>query len=204
MEDIGSHVVENGHYTLEFQINGVFLNLYTSFWHEEQLVRVFLKRTGRKQGKTLAELGFVSHAMAAISTRPGTVACLGASPELIRLLDDCKFFDHGVQSPFCLDILLVKALMHKKKYSVFGRTDFFTVPQFLVISLSRSLVLEWTLLAPEITKVVPFCIIYTLFLLQSVIRWLFIGYQTVQARSREPSIDVPGNPDTLVFNQFLP
>ena len=90
----------------------MFLNLYIRFWHEGQLVRVFLKRTGRKQGKTLAELGLVSHAMAAISTRPGIVACLGASPELIRLLDDCKFFDHGVQSPFRFDVLSLKTLIH--------------------------------------------------------------------------------------------
>ena len=206
-EDIGSHVVEKGYYTLEFQINGVFLNLYIRFWHGGQLVRVFLKRAGRKQGKALAELGLDSHAMAATSTRPAIVACLGASPELIRLLDDCKFFNHGVQSPFRFDVLSVKTLMHKKNYSVFGRADFFTVLQFLVISLSRSLDLEWTILAPELTKVVLFCIIYSLFPVQKrnpPVVYIFISNQVVQAGGRKPSKDVSRNPDTLVFNQFLP
>ena len=86
IEDIGTHVVEKGYYSLELQVNGVFLNLYIRFWHAGQLVRVFLKRTGRSQGKTLAELSLVSYVMTAISTRPGIVACLGASPGLVCLL----------------------------------------------------------------------------------------------------------------------
>ena len=156
IEDIGTHVVEKGYYSLEFQINGVFLNLYIRFWHVGQLVRVFLKRTGRGQGKTLAELSLVSYVMAAVSTRPDIVACLGASPGLICLLDNCKYLHHGVQSPFRFDVLSVKDLMHKRSYSVFGRVDFFSVLQFLVITLERSLALEWTLLAPELTKVVSY------------------------------------------------
>ena len=43
--------------------------------------------------------------------------------------------------------------MHKDSYSVFGRIDFFSVLQCLVICLSGTLQMEWTLFTPELTKV---------------------------------------------------
>ena len=138
IEDIGTHVVEKGYYSLEFQINGVFLNLYIRFWHAGQLVRVFLKRTGRGQGRTSAELSLVSYVMAAVSTRPDIVACLGASPGLICLLDNCKYLHHGVQSPFRFDVLSVKDLMHNRSYSVFGRVDFSPFCSFWLLLLNEA------------------------------------------------------------------
>ena len=43
--------------------------------------------------------------------------------------------------------------MHKLSYSVFGRIDFFSVEQHLLISLGGSLQYEWTVIAPELTMV---------------------------------------------------
>ena len=43
--------------------------------------------------------------------------------------------------------------MHKKGYSVFGKIDFFSVLQFIVVSLGNSLDLDWVLLSPELSKV---------------------------------------------------
>ena len=88
-----------------------------------------------------------------LSTRPDIVACLGGSPETVNLLDQCKFLQHGAQSPYRFDILSARDLMNKSSYSVFGRIDFFSVIQFLVISLGGCLSQDWTLTAPELTKV---------------------------------------------------
>ena len=153
IEDIGNEVVSAGYYSVEFQTVGVFHHLYLRFWHKGQLVRVYLKRTGLRQGKPAAELSLISNIIGAISTRPDIVACLGGSPKTVNLLDQFKFLQHGVQSPYRFDILSAKNLMNKSSYSVFGRIDFFSVIQFLVISLRGCLSQDWTLTAPELKKV---------------------------------------------------
>ena len=133
--------------------------MYIRFWHSGRLVRVYLKRAGLRQGKTTAELGLISHIVGAISTRPDVVACLGCSPDTVNLLDNCKFLHHGVQSPFRFDCLSVKDLMNKKSYSVFGRVDFFSVLQYLIVSLGGCVSQEWTLTTPELTKVCKVCLV---------------------------------------------
>ena len=153
IEDIGSEVVATGYYSIEFQTKGVFHHIYIRFWHKGQLVRVYLKRTGLRQGKTSAELSLISHVNNSISTRPDIVACMGSSPETVDLLHKFNFFQHRVQSPYRFDILSAKDLMNKSSYSVFDRIDFFFVSQFFVISLGGCLSQDWTLTAPELTKV---------------------------------------------------
>ena len=98
----------------------------------------------------------MSSDLAAFSTRPDLVAFLGATPKVVRLLDQCRFFSHGVQSPCMFDALSVSNLMRKRSYSVFGRIDFFSVLQFLLISLGGCLVLELTLLTPDLVNVGSF------------------------------------------------
>ena len=60
VKDIGHHVVSTGDYGLEFANDGAFLLLFIRFWHEDQLCRVFLKRTGRTQGQSQSELTLLS------------------------------------------------------------------------------------------------------------------------------------------------
>ena len=157
IDDIGNQVVATGYYTLEFQSEGAFHHLYIRFWHSGQLVRVYLKRTVLTQGKTFAELGLISSLVGAISTRPDIVACLWCGPDTVSLLDICKYQQHGVQSPFRFDCLSVKDLMNKKSYSVFGRIDFISVLQYLIVSLGGCTSQEWTLTTTELTKVRNSC-----------------------------------------------
>ena len=70
VKDIGHHVVSTGEYGLEFANDGAFLLVFIRFWHEDQLCRVFLKRSGRTQGQNQSELTLVAHVMGALSTEP--------------------------------------------------------------------------------------------------------------------------------------
>ena len=153
--------------------------MYIRYWHSGQLVRVYLKRAGLRQGKTTAELGLISHIVGAISTRPDVVACLGCSPDTVSLLDNCKFLHHGVQSPLRIDCLSVKDLMNKKSYSVFGRVDFFSVLQYLIVSLGGCILQEWTLTTPELTKVCKVCLV-RVFIVSGLVlsRLVSLGHQS--------------------------
>ena len=59
--DIGSQINTSGEYAVEFATDGVFLLSFVRFWHDDQLCRVFLKRTGRVQGQAQAEVCLISY-----------------------------------------------------------------------------------------------------------------------------------------------
>ena len=64
-------------YGLEFANGGVFLLVFIRFWHNGQLCRVFLKRTGRTQGQTQSELTLVARVMGAFQLSPTMSVLLG-------------------------------------------------------------------------------------------------------------------------------
>ena len=152
IDDFGQQTVAKGHYSIEFLAEGVFLHFYLHFLHGDQLARVYLKRAGRTKGQRHAELVLLSNLIAAISTKPGIVCCRGSTSQLVQLLEDCSPFQHGVQSPYRIDILSVQSLKHKRSYSLFGHIDFFCVLKCLVISISGCMILEGNMLTPELTK----------------------------------------------------
>ena len=152
MKDIGTHVVESGEYSLEFVKQGVFLLVFIRFWRKNELCRVFLKRTGRVLGQSAAELQLISDVMAVFSTSPNIVCCSGSTLETIQAVDNSPFSEHGLQRPRFADFSIAR-LMHKESYSVFGRTDFHSVLQYLIIFLGGCLDCEWTLLIPVLAKV---------------------------------------------------
>ena len=152
--DIGSQVNTSGEYAVEFATDGVFLLSFVKFWHDDQLCRVFLKRTGRVQGQAQAEVCLISHIMGVFSTKPRLVCCTGSSARTVHLLDQSPYTPHGLQSIPRFEELELSALMHKKSQSVFGRIDFFSVLRYLVTSLGGSAELDWVLLAPELSKVI--------------------------------------------------
>ena len=156
IHDIGTHVVAAGDYALEFVKQGVFLFVYIRFWRKDELCRVFLKRTGRVLGQTSAELSLVSSVMAAFSTRPNLVCCSGSTLETIRQIDNSPYSKHGLQRPLRFDDFSIAKLMHKKSYSVFGRIDFHSVLQYLIVFLSGCLDCDWTLMTPVLAKVCSF------------------------------------------------
>ena len=114
---------------------------------------MFLKRTGRVLGQTSAELCLISSVMATFSTRPNLVCCSGSTLETIRRIDDSSYSKHGLQRPLRFDEFSVAKLMHKKSYSVFGRIDFHSVLQYLIIFLGGYLDCDSTLLTPVLAKV---------------------------------------------------
>ena len=152
---LGNEILTAGQYSVEFEPQGVFLLLHLRFWKANRLCRVYVRRTERIHGQTSAELQLVATLLAAISTEADLVCCFGATHNLVQLLDRAPFSRHGVQRPTLFNEITIKKLMHKDSYSVFGRIDFFSVLQYLVICLSGTLQMEWTLFTPELTKVRP-------------------------------------------------
>ena len=161
MNDIGSHVVAASEYSLEFAQEGVFLLVFIRYWRDDQLCRVFLKRTGRLLGLTQADVRLVSNVMGVFSTKPHLVSCTGTTHRTIVLLDQCPYAAYGIQSPPRFEELSQKTIMHKKGYSVFGKIDFFSVVQFVIVCLGGCLDQDWMLVSPELSKVglrLCFCI----------------------------------------------
>ena len=126
--------------------------MHVRFWKKDRLCRIYLLRTGRTTGRTAAELRLLSILLAAISSETNLVCCSGATQNFIQLVDNSPLTRHGVQRPTTFDDIAIKRLMHRDSYSVL-RIDFFSVLQYLVISLGGSLQMEWTLLTPELSKV---------------------------------------------------
>ena len=75
MNDIATSVNANGEYSLEFAIDGVFLLIFVRYWRGDELCRVFVKRAGRLQGQSDAEICLISSIMGAISTKPKLISC---------------------------------------------------------------------------------------------------------------------------------
>ena len=153
MNDMATHVMTSSKYAMEFAHDGAFVLVYIRFWREDQLHRTFIKRTGRLLGLTQAEISLVSFVMGAISTTPNMISCTGSTFRTIQMLDKCPYTKYGLKSPPRFEELDLKTLMHRKSFSIFGRIDFFSVLQYLVLSLGGSLDLEWVLLSPELAKV---------------------------------------------------
>ena len=135
IEDIGTHIKEAGVYAIEFATNGLFLLAFLRFWRKDQLCRVFLKRTGRIQGQTHAEVFLLSYIMGAFPTKPALISCTGSSARTIQLIDQSRYSTFGVQRLPRFEELNLNNLMHKRSQSVYGRINFFSVLRYLVICL---------------------------------------------------------------------
>ena len=153
MNDVGTHVVAASEYSLDFAQDGVFVLVFIRYRRDDQLCRVFLQRTGRLLGLNQAEIRLVSFVMGVFSTQPQLVSCTGSTHNTVVMLDQCPYSTYGVQSPPRFEELSIKSIMHKKGYSVFGKIDFFSVLQFIVVSLGNSLDLDWVLVSPDLSKV---------------------------------------------------
>ena len=152
LDDIGHHVVSSSFYAVEFEVRGAFLFIHRRFWKDKQLCRVLLKRTGRVLGRTTSLVVLLSGPLAAISTRPSLVSCSGCSLELVQLVDNSPLFPLAIQSPQRFEEFPLQKLMNKRTNCVFGRIDFVSVLQYLIVFLGGSLNLDYALLAPELSK----------------------------------------------------
>ena len=123
------------------------------FWKGSELCRVFICRSSRTTTDVTGELGSLSRLLSAVSTKPGIVACSGCHPDLPRAIDESEYHNQGVQSCLRFEHLSLARLMHKTSYSVFGKIDFLSVLQALMVSLGGSLMEDWVTRSPELTKV---------------------------------------------------
>ena len=153
VNNIAAQINANGEYAVEFASDGVFMLAFVRFWYQDELCRVFLKRTSRPQGQTDAEICRIAYIMAAISTTPKLISCTGCSMRTIQLIDLSPYSSFSVQSPPRFEELPLPQLMHRKSQSVFGRVDFFSTLRYLVVSLGGSLELGWVLLSPDLSRV---------------------------------------------------
>ena len=151
--DFATQINANGEYSVEVACDGVYMLAFVRFWRGDELCRVFLKRTGKLQGHTEAEICLISFIMGAISTSPSLISCTGCSMRTVQLLDLSRYSSFSVQSPSRFEELPLPQLMHRKSQSVFGQVDFFSTLRYLVISLEGCLELGWALLSPELSKV---------------------------------------------------
>ena len=126
------------------------------FWNGSELCRVFICRSSQITTDVTGELGSLSRLLSAISTKPGIVACSGCHSQLPRAIDESEYYKQGVQSCLRFEHFSLPNLLHKSSYSVFGKIDFFSVLQALVVSLGGSLMEDWVLRSPELTKVSSF------------------------------------------------
>ena len=133
-------MVENNECALEFACDGIFLLVFIRFWQGDQLCRAFLKRTGRTQRQSQAEVTLISHVIGTISTGPQIVRGTGSTSHTVQLMDKSQYGQHAVQNPPCFEELQKRTLMHKMSSSVFGRIDFFAV--FFIVSYSSGQVLS--------------------------------------------------------------
>ena len=156
IKDIGNHVLSTGEYSLEFVKQGVFLFVFIRFWRKDELCRVLKKRNGRVLGQSAAEWSLISFIMSVFSTEHNIVSCSGSTLETIQLVDDSPTSKHSLQRPLRFDDFSIARLMHKESYSVFGRIDFHSVFQNLIIFLGGCLDSDWTLLTPILSQVIVF------------------------------------------------
>ena len=85
----------------------------------------------------------LKYSLSAISTKPALINCFYGSPDVIRLVDKCQILDREYK--VCTDSTTsLPRIMVKKSVNVFGRIDFYSVLQYLVISLGGSLEEELT------------------------------------------------------------
>ena len=153
LADIAEQIISLGAFSLEFETRGQFIYLSTRFWKKDNVCKVTLIRFGRTVPFPTGYFATVSRVVSSISSRPNLVCCSGCPADIFQTLDLGRLFDRGVQQPFRLDDVDLPKLMHKQQQSIFGRIDFFSVLEHLVISLGGCLHLQWTFDTPELVKV---------------------------------------------------
>ena len=90
--------------------------------------------------------------MRAFSPTPVLISCIGCSARTVQLLHQSPYSSFSIQSPR-FEELSRSQLELKKRSSVFGRIDVFSVLKYLVVSLGGCVELDWVLLSPELSKV---------------------------------------------------
>ena len=145
-----------GGFSIEFEERGQVNYLSVRFWHGDTLCKVELLRFGRTVAFPTGHLGAVARLLSTISTAPDLVCCSGCPTDVLEAFNESDIFKRGVQAPFRFGDLDLARLMHKHSFSVFGRLDFFSVVEHLVLALGGIRDERWSLGLPELVKVFSF------------------------------------------------
>ena len=156
LEDVGDHVTSEQCFGLEFVSTGNYRFMYLRFWKAAKLCRVFICRSALPTTSLNGDFGSLARLLSAISLKADIVCCSGSSVDLIRTLNHSQYFAKGVLRCFRFESLNLRNLMHKSSYSVFGRIDFFSVIQCLMVSLGGALSEDWVVQSPELSRVSVF------------------------------------------------
>ena len=153
MDDIAQVVASEQCFSVEYEDFGTYRHMSVRFWKGDKLCRVFICRSKLPSSQLTGELGWLSRFLSVVSTRADVVACSGCSVDFVRTLDHCSYFPRGVQSCSRFEHLSLFSLMHTGSYSVFGKIDFFSVLQALLVPLGGSQTEHWVLESPELQRV---------------------------------------------------
>ena len=153
MEDIAEQVTSEQCFALEFERQKAFRFMSVRFWKGTELCRVFVCRSALPSADLTGELGCLACLLSVTSTRIDIVASSGEPAGLIQTLNQSPYFNRGIQTCFRFDSLDLPDLMHKQSYSVFGKIDFFSVLQALLVSLGNSQAETWALKSPNLSRV---------------------------------------------------
>ena len=155
MEDIAEQVAASQHFGIVFGKRGTNRCMSLRYWKGAKLCRVFICRSGFAGVGLTEELGSLSRLLSAISTAPDVVAISRCAVDLIRTVNEHPSYPPGVQSCFRFESLVLRVLMHKKNYSVFGHIDMFSVLQSLLVSLGGCLSEDRIVESTELVRVSP-------------------------------------------------
>ena len=131
VNDVTAQINANGEYAVEFASDGVFMLAFVRFWRQDELCRVFLKRTGRLQAQTDAEICLLAVIMAAMSTTPKLISCTGCSVRTVQLMDLSPYSSFYVKSPPRfeeLSLLKINASKEPKRFRACGLLLHFALP----------------------------------------------------------------------------
>ena len=153
LAEIGERVTSDLQYAIEFEDKGLNRFMYARFWKDDVLCKVLICRSGVLVRGLNGELGSLARLMSAISTQADVVSCSGVPSDFIKILNKFEFQNKGIQFPFKLSRTPLREMMHKESFSVFGRIDFFSVLQALVVSLGGCTKEIWALESTHLLKV---------------------------------------------------
>ena len=152
LNDIAEQVSSQQCFSVEFETVGTNKYISVKFWKNLELCRVYVCRSSLPATDATCKLGSLARILSAVSTRPDMVACSGCLVEFAKTIDQSEYFAQGVQSCFRFEQLSLARLMNKTSYSVFDHIDF-SVLQALMVSLGGSLIEDWVIRHPKLTRV---------------------------------------------------
>ena len=153
LADITNCINTFGGFSVEFETEGQFCYLSVRFWKQDSLCKVTLLRFSRTSVTPRGHFSVISQLLSAITTESDLVCCSGCPYDVFLSVDGCSLFTRGVQFPFRFSNVDLAKMMHQQSYSFFGRIDFFSVLEYLVVSLSGVVRYRWTFDTPELVKV---------------------------------------------------